>query len=1128
MKGRFRNLVLLAVLCSSISLVCGQKSPLLRMKVVHPNVSLLGTPDTFLLGAPVSTNTTFFNVRQYGVQNGLFTVAPKELQMDALNRLWFINFTAGLGCIDGRKVLRYSVPQGLGDRFDRLNIMSNGDTWVGSNGYGLFKIAQGRIYHYDIEQLPDVHMGPTKENPDGSVWTTTTFAGLIRIHGDTIWTIPDTLGYQTVGRPRVLEEASGTIWTLSQKGLQVIDGNTVHFIEEVKVRNTGKEILKDAKGNIWVATDIHLWFFEGGDFRKPVKVDYGGEENPNGILEDEEGNIWVKTWNNLYFGNIGRFRWLPSHAFVGKKSHVAGLVVRDKQIFVCMDNSIAFIHDRRFSIPNEVLQAERLIPHQDHKGNVWLNAHKDDAPYTQVAYNSDMELLMQCHDPKMLRMAVDRKGKRWAVREGLEFGYYDSCTFVRTHKMLSSERGVQQIVEIRDDIWVLGYDNLHLYREDKFQGHFPGSARYLKEGPGELIYAIINKRLARFENGRWHDMDYLLPDPRYHTNRIVAPKGQDRLFAATWGAGIWEVKGDTLIQCKDSITAHITRQVWNGSGSRVWICGQGTGLTLYNGEKFVAVGDMGHRIPNDCWYVTEDSKSRIWLGTNDGYYRLDPWDKNDLKINTPEDIIKKYKVKRIGQQIRLMSLNGKMVEKNRFVDCLKGDYVWLATRHGAIYSNINQEVHDGSPSSIYLERIKINRSTVPRWDSLPQGISCTGVQGEFNTPEGLVLDYTHNNIGFEFGGLDWYKLEDLKFMSYLEGLEEKWNQPTTLNFAEYSSLPSGDYTLHVRTINAGGLLSKEVTFSFSVKAPFWQTWWFIGLLVIGGVLIIYMLIRARTRALIAKKEELEQIVEERTVELRAEKELVEEKNKEIIDSINYAKRLQDAIIPSDEEFASAFPDAFVLYRPKDIVAGDFYWMHRQDDLTLFAVADCTGHGVPGAIVSVVCSNALNRTVEEFGITEPGKILDRSRELIQSSFETSNAEVKDGMDVCLIAFNHKTGEVSYAGANNPLWLYNPGTGELTEYKATKQPVGYVDAPKPFESHSLTPQKGEVLYMFSDGYADQFGGERGKKFKSSNMKKLLAEICNLPIEQQLQRVTKQFDDWKGSLEQLDDVCVVGIRF
>jgi len=319
----------------------------------------------------------------------------------------------------------------------------------------------------------------------------------------------------------------------------------------------------------------------------------------------------------------------------------------------------------------------------------------------------------------------------------------------------------------------------------------------------------------------------------------------------------------------------------------------------------------------------------------------------------------------------------------------------------------------------------------------------------------------------------------------------------------------GDFNIHIKVFRPDNI----------------GTMAFVGLLSFALADRINILKKEKEGAQEKALEVLEEKVQERTLEIEEQKELVEEKQKDILDSITYAKRLQDAILPPVSFIKKFLPDSFLVYKPKDIVAGDFYWMERSDDNILIAAADCTGHGVPGALVSVVCSNALNRTVKEFHITEPGKILDKVRELVLETFEKSESNVQDGMDISLCCITTKTKEVQWSGAYNSLWYIQKG--EIKEVAADKQPIGKNDRPEPFNTHKLNLQKGDTLYLFTDGYADQFGGPKGKKFKYKQMEELLLANASKPMDEQKDVLENTLEKWKGTLEQVDDILIIGIR-
>jgi len=308
-------------------------------------------------------------------------------------------------------------------------------------------------------------------------------------------------------------------------------------------------------------------------------------------------------------------------------------------------------------------------------------------------------------------------------------------------------------------------------------------------------------------------------------------------------------------------------------------------------------------------------------------------------------------------------------------------------------------------------------------------------------------------------------------------------------------------------------------------------------------LILYLSQVYQTKKLKQENKKLEQIVEERTLlvkqqnidlelknkEINIQKNIIYEKHKEFLDSINYAKRIQEAILPPMSFWKEQLPESFILYKPKDIVAGDFYWMENIQGKTtkviLFSVADCTGHGVPGALVSVVCNDALTSALKEYGSIDPGKLLTKARNIIIEKFEKAGNEINDGMDISLCALNTYTNELTWAGANNPLWIIR--NNNLIELKPDKMPVGKYISLEPFTTQKIQLQKSDIIYLFSDGYADQFGGKDGKKFKYKQLKELLQSFALETMEEQKNILEKVFNEWKGNVEQIDDVCIIGVK-
>lgn len=271
---------------------------------------------------------------------------------------------------------------------------------------------------------------------------------------------------------------------------------------------------------------------------------------------------------------------------------------------------------------------------------------------------------------------------------------------------------------------------------------------------------------------------------------------------------------------------------------------------------------------------------------------------------------------------------------------------------------------------------------------------------------------------------------------------------------------------------------------------------------------------------------LEQKVIERTEEVVKQKKEIEYLFTQVTDSIKYAKRIQEAILPPIKYFQILLPNSFILYKPKDIVSGDFYWIDKKDKYIYVAAVDCTGHGVPGAFMSIIGSNLLKDIINNTTLVHPAEILDELNIRIAQTLHSEQTDAKDGMDLSLIALNTETLHMEYAAAMNPVCLIKNNEMHLLE--GDRFPIGkYTDVINKFKNHSIQLSKGDTLYLFSDGYADQFGGPKGKKLYKKNFYKILEEASKWPIEHQKFILDKKFNEWKGNLEQIDDILVIGIK-
>jgi serine phosphatase RsbU (regulator of sigma subunit) len=303
-----------------------------------------------------------------------------------------------------------------------------------------------------------------------------------------------------------------------------------------------------------------------------------------------------------------------------------------------------------------------------------------------------------------------------------------------------------------------------------------------------------------------------------------------------------------------------------------------------------------------------------------------------------------------------------------------------------------------------------------------------------------------------------------------------------------------------------------------------------GLAIVGIAFLFLFYYNGKTKKLYS-------LIQTQKKEVELQKEIIEIKNKDVMDSIHYAKYIQGSMLPSAKAMNNSFSESFVLYKPKDVVAGDFYWTETINNNPVLAVCDCTGHGVPGAMVSIVACNALNRAINEFKLSNPALIFDKVNELMQETFSKSDYEVNDGMDGVLCVFDYENMKLHLAAANNPIWVVSPPSiktelwqepWQLSQITPDKQPIGkYKEEVAPFNLKTVSIEKGEMIYLFSDGYADQFGGPKGKKFKYKPLQELLISIAHLPLDEQKQVLDSTIESWRGGLDQVDDMLVIGIR-
>ena len=410
----------------------------------------------------------------------------------------------------------------------------------------------------------------------------------------------------------------------------------------------------------------------------------------------------------------------------------------------------------------------------------------------------------------------------------------------------------------------------------------------------------------------------------------------------------------------------------------------------------------------------------------------------------------------------------------------------------------------------------------------------------------LSLPHNDNAILIDYKAICISDASSVEYKIRLIGAEEDWQPPTTQTFVNFPALPNGEYRFEVIAKNNSGLWNtKPQSISFTINPPFWQTLWFLSLVLIFTIVSVVLFVKVREKSLLREKAELENKVQERTVEISQKNSLLAQKNKDITDSINYARRIQSAIMPTQAKMKELLKSSFIYYRPKDIVSGDFHWNTFHNDRLIIAAADCTGHGVPGAFMSMISISSLNKVVKEKQIVDPARILDNMRRDIVHDLKQSGEQAKDGLDIALLSIDVQKGIVHFSGAYNSMYVlrknkideaslnydfpYSVFRDYLLEVKADRMPIGVSERmDRNFTTKAVQMEKGDRIYISTDGYIDQFGGEKGKKFMSKRFKSLLFELPNNQPDKTIEFLDTQFVNWRGPHEQIDDVLVIGINF
>jgi ligand-binding sensor domain-containing protein/serine phosphatase RsbU (regulator of sigma subunit) len=1021
----------------------------------------------------------------------------------------------------------YSIKQGLSEQKVYSLLQDSKDyIWLGTaNGVSRF---DGKKFENftSRDSLATGGVWSITEDSLGYIWFGHLYGGISRYNGRQFEHATfDSL--MITGDVTSITQIKNRIWfTTSAEGAILADFPVKNF-DKIKVKQfRGKNGLSDQvfgasvtrDGSFISIADVGLRKYNPEiekfeNYRMPHMTTYFTSTS---MLEDNSGNLWFGTHNG------GLYKYVKSESRMdmidlpkaGIKSNWVSCITEDSKgrIWVgTFGGGIAIIEGsaiRKFDSDNGLKASKIYDIIEDVEGNILISDQTNGLTIFKGDAFSTINETEILPDQNVNAIYQDKTGSLWF---GTNAGISRYTPSTDKKPVIYNEASNSIYQEIR------------FFREDREGNLWIGS----NEG-GVIMY---NMKSSKFE-------------AQPYINSILYRGGQVKAMEIDRENNLWIGTVDGVAvgtideqnfqryTILDSLTVSEITALYCDPNGDVWVGTQPNGikpvLIRYNRQtkEFQSITELVGINPKT---LIMDQKGILWIGTGQGLLAL----KNDSVIFTvtKDDGLLSDNINLItaGKDGSIyigtnVGLNRYFPESKRiFSYTERNGFTGIETKPNAVYESPLGDLWFGTANG--ATKLSPEKTSTKELEPLTH---IMGMRVNYETREmvpGMKLGYSERSVLFDYYSICLTNPDVVKYKVKLEGADEDWRPVTDQTRAIYSGLPSGKYTFMVIASNSQGIWNTNpVTYSFIIKPPFYRTWWFILTAVILIVVIVVVYIHMREQSLIKEKIILEEKVRERTAEVVQKSMEIEEKNRDITASIRYAERIQRAMLPREDTFL----ETFVLFMPKDIVSGDFYWMYDTGDQQFIAVCDCTGHGVPGAFMSIIGHNSLNKVVREYGITRPSAILDQlNTEVLKALMQRNEEIINDGMDMALISYDKKHCRLEFAGAYNPLYVVRKG--EVSTYKGDRFPIGMtaVGDKKNFTNQSIDIQPGDMLYMCSDGYADQFGSEDVKKYKSGNVKKLLSEIYHLPVSEQRERLKNEITEWRGELQQVDDILFVGTK-
>ena len=1021
---------------------------------------------------------------------------------------------------------------------------------VEANGYVVPKDSMGvaLVIPVDESKLTKIAVGnplvvPTNTNVHPAGIPKIVIAGIPRV------IVP---GQDTFLLPKIVPAidspfVAGIPEVVIAKDAYVKDQNPEGFSSFSKLQglkhNTIRCMLQDKIGNLWIGTAGGVSKYDGKSFTHFTEKEGLSNNIVLSMLEDKSGNLWFGTWgggvskyDGKSFTHFTEKEGLCNSAVVSMLEDKSGNLWFGTAGGVSKYDGKSFTHfTEKEGLSNNIV----LSMLEDISGNLWFGSYGggvskfDGKSFTHFTEkeglsNNDVRSILE-----------DKSGNLWFCTDGGVSKYdgnrVEAIEDAEKRGELIPQRTQQDLKKINGKL-VKSFT--HFTEKEGLSNNSVGSI--LEDKSGNLWFGTNGGGVSKYDGKSFTHFTEKEGLSNNTVRSILEDKSGNLWFGTDGGVSKYDGKSFTHFTEKEGLSNNTVWSILEDKGGNLWFGTEGGGVSKYDGKSFTYFTEKEGLSNNSVLSMLEDKSGNLWFGSRFGLAKLS-YEKlveiNDKvkfnKIQADEILFKNYTYEDgfLGIGVN----GGKTICED------KNGTIWVAANERLTAFHPQGENTDTFAPNIQLTSIALFNENI-KWVNLEKkkdstltlgnGVSVgnfefDGITKWYGLPENLSLAYNNNYLTFNFIGITQKQSKKVKYQYKLEGIDENWSAITNRTEAPYGNLPHGTYIFKVKAMNSEGYWSEEFHYTFTIRPPWWKTIWFRTLAVFSLLFTLYLLYRWRTASMRARQKQLENTIHDRTREVVHQKELIEEKQKEITDSINYAKRIQYSLLAHDDLLKNNLPEHFVLFKPKDIVSGDFYWATEKlviDNVNrqfYLAVCDSTGHGVPGAFMSLLNISFLNEGINEKNIIEPNKVFDHVRNRLTENVDGG----ADGMDAILIQFDFEKNRMHYTAANNaPLLIRN---NTIQELQKDKMSVGRSDKTNPFQLFNLTLEKGDCLYFYTDGYADQFGGEKGKKFKNTNLNKLLLEIHQLPLTEQNEKLIVAFEKWRGDLEQVDDVCVIGIR-